>query len=670
MKRLFLALCTLVLFSASATFAATKVWISTNSFGALWSDGANWQGGVAPVNGDRLAFPAGAQFYVTNDLVNAVFDGIDVGENLIISGNPFTLTSATPLMFQDELNVDQAVRFASASPTIAGGNFLVFFDTVTFAGGTARIEAPNAQVAFYRSILEESPTSLVLNVFETTLSQANSFSGTFTANAGGNVTAYYGALGSSTSGTTVSAYSFHVNGYRGQALAEPLNFTSVPFFSFDANALTSPITFSGTTIFVAADVPARIVGPVSGSGRMIVGPYGPEITLAATNTFTGGLQVGGQVRVDGWDALPAAGEVVIEQGGRLDLGTYWNVVRRFTCEGTLAVTAGGFIAVTEGAELPRYCKLDLTVPPGFVAPNGEMLIINNFSATPIVGNFEGLPEGSMVMVNGATRYITYTGGGGNDVVLRPTQGSPYPAAAPNIKDMWWTPLENGWGMSIVQHGNNLFGVIYAYDALGKPTWFVMPAGGWNQAYTRHEGQVYAPRGSPFFQYDAASFVPGPGIGNIVIALDNNVNPTTAVVDYTIDGVTGRKFLSRQPFGNGTNAHAASRADMYWGGVSQTGWGLAILQQGDTLFNVWFTYDVAGAPTWLVMPGGKWTAIDTYEGRIYRTLGSPWLGRQYEQSQLQVFDSGPYRLRFDGDNATLDYSVDGKSGILRMDKQPF
>src|SRR5438046_3030078 len=42
----------------SAPQAATAVWTGANS--ALWSDAANWQGGILPVAGDDLVFPPGA----------------------------------------------------------------------------------------------------------------------------------------------------------------------------------------------------------------------------------------------------------------------------------------------------------------------------------------------------------------------------------------------------------------------------------------------------------------------------------------------------------------------------------------------------------------------------------------------------------------------------------
>ncbi len=279
-----------------------------------------------------------------------------------------------------------------------------------------------------------------------------------------------------------------------------------------------------------------------------------------------------------------------------------------------------------------------------------------------IANDEGGTYSIVASVDGVTKRISVNQAG--TAVVSPFQ------LPPKAQGMWWSPLENGWGMSIVQHGGKLFVVLYAYDDLGKPVWFVMPTGRWNANFTRYAGELYSPRGSPFFQYDAARFEAGLSAGSIAITFDNPVNPVNAAIEYSIAGMTGYKLLVPQSFGVDAGAGMGPRTDMWWGGANQNGWGVAILQQGDTLFNVWFTYDATGAPTWFVMPGGHWTSANTYEGSIYRTLGSPWLGRGYDASRLKVFDAGPYRLRFDGDSATLDYSVDGRAGSLRLDKQPF
>ena len=72
-----------------------------------------------------------------------------------------------------------------------------------------------------------------------------------------------------------------------------------------------------------------------------------------------------------------------------------------------------------------------------------------------------------------------------------------------------------------------------------------------------------------------------------------------------------------------------------------------------------------------MPGGQWTSSTTYEGRLFRTRGSPWLGRNYDPAQLVVTDVGPYRFRFDGAKPTFEYSVDGVAGTLSLQRNtPF
>lgn len=248
------------------------------------------------------------------------------------------------------------------------------------------------------------------------------------------------------------------------------------------------------------------------------------------------------------------------------------------------------------------------------------------------------------------------------------QRFPVKASDAPWQDMWWGGYdENGWGVSVVQHRDMLFSVIYAYDAAGRPTWYVMPAGAWNAARTVFTGALYLPRGAPYSAYDATKFVPGDSVGSA--ALDFT-DPANAVLSYTIGGVSGRKSISRQLFGPVATSGGIAVGDMWWGGLAQDGWGLAILQQYRTLFGVWFTYDANGAPTWFVMPSGYWSDAQTWEGRVYRTTGSPWVGQPYDKSVLKEYDVGSYRLRFSGDTAAFDYVIDGRAGSAAIARQPF
>ena len=242
------------------------------------------------------------------------------------------------------------------------------------------------------------------------------------------------------------------------------------------------------------------------------------------------------------------------------------------------------------------------------------------------------------------------------------------APANPLQDMWWAGREeNGWGMSVVQHASTLFSVIYAYDAGGKPIWYVMPGGTWDAARTSFSGAVYVPRGAPYSAYDTSKFTPGAPVGNVTITFRD---ATTALLEYTIDGVSGQRNVQRQEFGVPDPTATADVGDMWWGGFAQNGWGIAVLKQHRTLFSVWFTYDANGAPTWFVMPTGYWSDANTYEGHVYRTTGSPWLGRAYDLNAFKVADVGAFRYRFGIEGATFDYIIDGKGGTMGLVRQPF
>ena len=236
------------------------------------------------------------------------------------------------------------------------------------------------------------------------------------------------------------------------------------------------------------------------------------------------------------------------------------------------------------------------------------------------------------------------------------------------QDMWWAGLgENGWGMSVIQHGDTLFGVVYAYDAGGKPTWYVMPGGAWDAAHAKFTGSVYAPTGSPFSAYDVTKFKPGAPVGAMTLTF-GGVDSVT--LDYVINGVSGSKVITRMDFGTSDGLMHPAIADMWWGGSAQDGWGIAFLQQLGAIFGVWFTYDATGAPTWFVMPGGNWVDSSVWAGAIYRTTSSGWLGRTYDPTQFRVSNVGSFRVTFSGSTATFSYTIDGQSGTLQLSKQPF
>ena len=239
------------------------------------------------------------------------------------------------------------------------------------------------------------------------------------------------------------------------------------------------------------------------------------------------------------------------------------------------------------------------------------------------------------------------------------------------QDLWWSGMaENGWGMSVVQHRDVLFSIVYAYDDTGNPIWYVMPSGEWNAARTAFNGPVYIPRGSPYSAYDVSRFDVGAPVGTMTLTFGNQAD--RASLDYTINGLSGHKAIQRIPYSEGGTSPQKGVGDLWWGGMTQNGWGLAVLQSGRTLFSLWFTYDENGTATWFVMPGGFWSDSHTYQGRLFRATGSPWLGRDYDASVHRTTDVGAYQIAFAEDGtATFRYNITGGAGgALPLTRIPF
>ena len=221
----------------------------------------------------------------------------------------------------------------------------------------------------------------------------------------------------------------------------------------------------------------------------------------------------------------------------------------------------------------------------------------------------------------------------------------------NYADLWWAGNnDNGWGLSIHQHGNKLFNTLYVYDNAGRPAWYVMPTGTWDGASTTYSGLLYQPTSAPLNDYTPARFVPGTEVGSVTISFTDNAN---AVLRYTINGITGQKSIQRQVFGNGVAP--LDVGDMWWGGTAQDGWGISITQQAGTLFGAWYTYGIDGRVTWYVLPNGTWNGT-TYSGPFYSTTGSAWLGGGYDANRLAVTQAGTMSLAFNGgSSAVMTYS---------------
>ena len=130
---------------------------------------------------------------------------------------------------------------------------------------------------------------------------------------------------------------------------------------------------------------------------------------------------------------------------------------------------------------------------------------------------------------------TMTGGGGNT-----NPGPPKPAF--DYTDLWFDPLESGWGLNVVQHASgNIFAVIYTYDVPERPMWFVMPGGSWS-ASNIFTGALYRVTGSPASTAFKAGSVIEAGAATFTFS-----DATHGSVTYTVNGAQVTKSIQKQPF---------------------------------------------------------------------------------------------------------------------------
>jgi chitodextrinase len=239
----------------------------------------------------------------------------------------------------------------------------------------------------------------------------------------------------------------------------------------------------------------------------------------------------------------------------------------------------------------------------------------------------------------------------------------------DYQDMWWAgSAETGWGLTITQHGDALFLAWYIYDSDGHPLWVVMPNGQWNAAHTTYTGALYIPSGSWFGSYQVGRFAANAPVGSASIAF---TSPSAGTLTYSVNGVSGNKSVSRMVFGRVDTAPITNYTDMWWGGQAENGWGVVLTQQYHNIFAAWYTYDLAGQTTWLVMPDGTWTSANTYTGALYRTRSSPVIGAAYDASALVVTPAGTLTLTFgDANTATMTYTVDGLTQTKAITRIPF
>jgi hypothetical protein len=151
--------------------------------------------------------------------------------------------------------------------------------------------------------------------------------------------------------------------------------------------------------------------------------------------------------------------------------------------------------------------------------------------------------------------------------------------------------------------------------------------------------------------------------------------------YTVNGITQTKNITREVFGQlptctfGIQADltlAYNYQDLWWAAPAgfESGWGVNLTQQGQTIFATWFTYDLDRTPLWLSATAPQ-TGPGTYSGTMYRTTGPAFSSVPFLPANVTATAVGTATFTFtDGNTGTFSYTVNGVSQTKAITREVF
>jgi hypothetical protein len=250
----------------------------------------------------------------------------------------------------------------------------------------------------------------------------------------------------------------------------------------------------------------------------------------------------------------------------------------------------------------------------------------------------------------------------------------------NYQGLWWNApaaSESGWGINFAHQGDVIFATWFTYDATGKALWLSMTAN--KTAEDVYAGTLYQTRGPAF---NAVPFSPAAvtptvvGSGTLTFSGGNNGS-----FAYVVNGIAQNKSITKQVFGPLPNctfgaepnlALATNYQDLWWAAPAgvESGWGVNLTHQGDTIFATWFTYDGDGTPLWLSATAPK-TGPGAYTGTLYRTTGPAFNAVPFIPANVALAAVGTLTLTFgSGNSASFAYTVNGVTQTKPIVRQVF
>ena len=331
-----------------------------------------------------------------------------------------------------------------------------------------------------------------------------------------------------------------------------------------------------------------------------------------------------------------------------------------------STTYRSMVIGTQGFAALGVVTPDYIVPNGFLFTSGGTL---TYAEGADVWVYPALPTDGKLALNrtggtGANLAMNFSGAAGS--VSGTTTAT---ANSPGLlSGLWFNPSESGWGIDFTQRRNIIFAAWYTYDANGNPKWYVassctMPTA--NATSGTCSGSLFEVNGPTFFgtQFNT-SMETVTTAGSLSIAFQD---ANTATMTYTVGGQTRTVPIMRQPISGGS-IPGVDYTDLWWNS-SESGWGMAIAQQGGVMFLAWFVYDANGKPTWYVASNCTVSGAGC-SGPLFKTTG-PAFGPTFDSTKVQVSQAGTVSLTFsDANNGVLSFTVGGTTSTKSITRQTF
>lgn len=249
---------------------------------------------------------------------------------------------------------------------------------------------------------------------------------------------------------------------------------------------------------------------------------------------------------------------------------------------------------------------------------------------------------------------------------------PKPYAVNNYQGLWWNPGEPGWGINFAHQGEVIFATWYTYDADGKPWWLISSL---NRSGDTYSGEIHTVRGQAFDSVPwLQSKMQTSAVGTMTLTFASTHEGNLV---YSVNGVSQSKSIKKQLWGTEPtcvwgaqpdSTTATNYTDIWWN-ENESGWGVNLNHQSNTIYATWFTFDASGQPWWLVAtmkPDAK-----GFTGDLSTIAGPPFSTVPWDQSRLKATTVGTMSARFgDGSQATLIYTLNGISRAKSITRQVF